>query len=207
MNGVNNNLLFAEKVFGTLNHPRRNFNSAKSAIDKSKGIIKAIEIFNMGMNGGEAENILNRKLYDDLLRAGYRLFGVAVVDWPSYIKDAVDDRVRGCNVLYFDPSFNSLTMIQKQEAALDAYINGAYYAAGYGDQYIKDLSIQDDVVNLSVSGLPSSINVITNIDTETFANLSEITKTIEKGITYVRFECYYKDGDFIFTNPIWFDEN
>jgi hypothetical protein len=54
-----------------------------------------------------------------------------------------------------------------------------------------------------VSGSPDSINIITNQGKEKFSSVSETKKSIQKGITYIRFECYYPDGDFIFTNPLW----
>lgn len=49
--------------------------------------------------------------------------------------------------------------------------------------------------------------VITNRGTIEFGNLSELSYLIQPGDTYVRFEFYFADKDFLFMNPIWIEDN
>ena len=221
------------KVFGTINHCG-NLSSAKMLIGSELGKIPlGFEVFNQGYTRD-----LNRKYrdcYDKLLSEGYRLFAVSVIDWQGYIeKDYADEEYiadvdydRGCNVLLVDSSYDSLpandfmvvdgkkypnyhsATYTKAEAGLDCYINGRFYASGLGNHSITELSEKNGTINFSVDGSPSGMAVITNLGRTSVAGNS-LSYSIEKGVSYVRFEVFYDNDekkDFIFTNPIWVEDN
>jgi hypothetical protein len=115
----------------------------------------------------------------------------------------------------------------KGEACLDAYIAGHYYAAGRGIHYITDLTVSGKTVSISFDANATSIKAITNKGiVESSGN--SMNFSIPAGATYLRFEAYWNDKpagfdamtdeqqevyaktgvmDFIFTNPIWIEDN
>jgi len=199
---VTNYLLFTDKVFGTLNHPvNKSYSILKNYVDVSKGVIKAIEIFNQYYDKNTNEKFL--KTWDDFLKGGYRIYGVSVVDWQGYYGDTLIKRDRGCNVLLLDTLYNSLSIKEKSEAALNAYINGCFYSTGFGNYGIKNLILRNEYAQITVDGSPKEIRIITNNDEEIKMNRNVAVKIINNKIKYIRFEVYYNDGDFIYTNPIW----
>lgn len=213
-------LQFPGKVFGTLNH---SYNVAllEEYYRNGRGLFKAMETFNQGFT--KEANQMFRDAYDTMLRNGHRLFNVAVADWQDdieivgytgqdmsgYVKEC--DFTRGCNVLFVPANYDSLTKSEKVEAGLESYISGAFYASGLGNYQIQDLSFSNGQVHFRVSGGPSKLVIVTNKGKTTLANQSEVNVKIASGLTYIRFEAYYyadpTDMDFIFTNPIWFEDN
>lgn len=227
------NQYFKGKIFGTINHCK-SLSGAKTLLnsDFSKMPL-GFEVFNQGYTRPYNQQI--RDCYDALLKEGYRLFAVSVVDWQGdierggadddYVKEA--DYDRGCNVLLVEddydslpandfieiegkkyPNYHSLTRT-KAEAGLDCYISGRFYASGLGNHLINELLENNGIISFSVDGSPSSMYLITNIGrTEIIGNT--VKYAIEKGVTYVRFEVYYDNDeykDFIITNPIWVEDH
>lgn len=221
------------KVFGTINHCGK-VSSAKTLLGSDLGKIPlGFEVFNQGYTRDLNKKF--RDCYDALLSEGYRLFAVSVIDWQGYIeKDYAEDNYvpdvdydRGCNILLVDdnyatlpandfkvidgkeyPNYHSETYT-KAEAGLDCYINGRFYASGLGNHRITELYEKNGIIKFSVDGTPSSLSVITNIGRESVSGNS-LSYNIEKGVSYVRFEVFYDNDekkDFIFTNPIWVEDN
>ena len=114
---------------------------------------------------------------------------------------------RGCNVLYI-PNYETMLARDPQEvaeAALDAYIAGRYYMSGFGGYSISNLDVQDNSVTLTISGNATTLRGIANDSTvETTGNT--VTVYITRKTTYVRFEAYFSDADFLFTNPIFVEQ-
>ena len=103
-----------------------------------------------------------------------------------------------------------MTVSQKSEAGLDAYIAGCYYPSAFGNSEITELSVLNDSVRISFDNPATRLYAITNKGRYS-ASGSSLTYKIPKGATYVRFEAYF-DGDadaidFIFTNPIFIEDN
>lgn len=155
--------------------------------------------------------------------------------------------MRGCNVLLFDNSYgddiaeSSAEATEKAELALEAYIQGRYYASGFGDHCIEALNVESDVINFSVgvsddisdkilievkegpanvwntiytnvgkitpSSVASKIVVVTNLGETVFQNTNNVSFKVSGKVKWLRFEAYYEDADFIFTNPIWIDND
>lgn len=205
--GVLNN-----KIFGTINHCDSSTDAMKF-LNNGREVFKAMEIFNQG-----GTNIKYKKAYDELLSRGERLWVAAVVDWQGDI--AVDSDCpfdRGCNVLLMDNSYNSLPancfdptnnyVYSKAEAGLDAYIAGRYYASGLGNHYITGIDVNGEKVTISFDSVASSIKAITNVEVKEIANSSSMSFTIPRGAIYLRFEAEFNDWDFIYTNPMWIEDN
>ena len=154
--------------------------------------------------------------------------------------------IRGCNVLLLNTSYGSdlasdtSDADRKAEMAMDAYLAGRYFASGFGNHCIKDLSVSGDIIHFQVQNnsnpaglvkvnvnetqtntwvtsydfedVPQNLGdleklfVITNLGKKEYSS-PEVNFKIEKGVSYVRFEAYFADKDFIFTNPVWIEEN
>ena len=213
-------LQFTGKVFGTINHQYK-LPVLRHYLDGGGSLFKAMELFNQGATKERCQ--MFRDAYDQLLREGRRLYVLAVADWQGdieetgydgqdmtgYVKECNFDR--GCNVLYMPSNYDSLTKEGKTEAGLDAYLAGTYYASGLGRHYITGLSVSGNIVTFSVDGTPSKMKVITTKGTYQYTNTNSVKAVIRKGDTFVRFEAYYYgdsyDMDFIFTNPLWIEDN
>ena len=205
-------LLFDGKVFGTINHCS-NTSEIKRMLDFCPNIFKAVEVFNQYFS--TSINRSFRDAYDSILRQGYRVWLTSVVDWQGAIcrrgneeKECSFDR--GCNVLLIN-NYNNLTANEKSEAGLDAYIAGRYYASGLGRHQIQGITAQDGAVELTVDGTPSSISAITS-NRVILGTGNSIHVDINSGETFIRFEVFYydeakNDMDFIFTNPIFIEND
>lgn len=139
---------------------------------------------------------------------------------------------RGYNTLYVD-GYNEFGIDSLSKAmdvakdGLDAYIAGKYYMTGTGTNYITSLEAENGVVSIEVSGSPSSIKAITSKRVVEGSGNS-MSVPIIPGETYIRFEVKYYDTpdgwsemtiaqqeeymrqgvmDFLFTNPIWIEDN
>lgn len=131
-------------------------------------------------------------------------------NWKDYYNATAEkecpDYDRGCNVLYI-PNYNELYSQGAQvaaEAALDAYIAGRYYMSGFGRYRITNLNIQDSYVSLTISENAESLRGIAS-DNIIESTGNTILVPITKKTTYVRFEAYFSDADFLFTNPIFIE--
>lgn len=194
--------LFSNKLFGTVNHCR-DAATVKKFVDMYPNIFKAMEIFNHSTTA--EQNQQHRDTYDAVLRQGYRIWGTAVVDWQGGVSGSETDFDRGCDVLYM-PDWDSQSVSERAEAGLDCLIAGRYYASGLGNYKITDLTIKGNIVSLSVDGSPSSIKAVTSLRSVDGSG-NTIKVTIQPNETYIRFEVAYSDYDFIYTNPIWIDDN
>lgn len=57
------------------------------------------------------------------------------------------------------------------------------------------------------SAVVEKAKVITNLGVKEISGAANVRHIIQPGETYVRFEFYFADKDFIFTNPIWIEGN
>lgn len=131
-------------------------------------------------------------------------------NWKNYYNAVAEkecpDRDRGCNVLYI-PNYDTMLARNPQEvaeAALDAYIAGRYYMSGWGNYSINNLDVTDTTVTITLSDPAQTLVGISNKDVISSSG-STITVPVKDDTIYVRFEAYYPDADFIFTNPVFFD--
>lgn len=243
------NSVYKGKNFYTINHCNSVY--ATNRVIEEFGEFHGFELFNQGYSKGWNQEF--RDTYDELLKNGLRLYGVAVPDWHgdykplwTYCTDeeriewtnkynslsseeqaqfgsakeyyeavgAEVNRDRGCNVLLMDENYSSLPtncfpnedyIYSKAEAGLDAYHAGRYYMSAWNSQTITSFEVDDNRIKLSVTGSPAKFKFVTNLRKEEVENGSDVY--IQEGETYLRFEAYYDDGEFIFTNPIWIEDN
>lgn len=206
------------KLFGTINHCRT-IQAAETAIHYGNGLFYGFEVFNQGYTREVRAEFV--KTYDALLKKGYRLFPLAVVDWQgdvesyglpgqdmdSYVKTVDFDR--GCNVLLVPSSYDGLpsngTENTKASVGLDAYIAGRFYASGLGTHYISDMSEKDGNITISLDTTPSRTSVVVDGVRQNLANRAEMAFVVPEGARYVRFEFEWADHDFIYTCPIWYE--
>lgn len=128
--------------------------------------------------------------------------------WQNYynataVKEC-PDKDRGCNVLYID-NYDSIVANNPQLAAevgLVSYINGRYYMSGFGNYKPTQISADLNAASFSVNS-QATLRAITNNSVKEIVG-SSISVPITKDTTYVRFEAYFADKDFIFTNPIFY---
>lgn len=199
-------LLYSGKVFGTINH-NASRDTALRMLNTCPGIFKAMEINNNGYD--LADNQSFRNLYDTLLTMGYRIWGTSVQDWQGDYRYSEVQYDRGCNVLLI-PGYDGMTVAQKSEAGLDAYISGCYYPSAFGNAKITELTVIGDSVRISFNKTATRLYAITNKGKYSTSG-SSLTYKIPKGATYLRFEAYFDQDpdalDFIFTNPIFIEDN
>ena len=195
------NLMFENKCFGTLNHPEHSLAMHENLVKYSYGLIKGMEIFNQGYN--KKTNDYFKDQYDALLKKEYRLWCLAVADWAgSRGSDSSVNFDMGCSVLLLDDIYLSKTLVEKAEMALDAYIEGSFYASGLGSFDIIDVTVSENEVMVKFSEVVDFII----IDIDSIRTRVENTDTVSAllGIknTFARFEAY-KGDDFIYTNPFF----
>ena len=199
-------LLYQGKVFGTINH-NKSLDQALMMLNTCPTIFKATEINNNGYN--LTDNQAFRSLYDQLLTMGYRIWGTSVQDWQGDYRFSEVQYDRGCNVLLID-GWDNMTVAEKSEAGLDSYIDGKYYASAFGNYSITGLSVNGRDVNISFSQTPSRLYAITNKGRVQGSGASYNFR-IPYGAIYLRFEAYFDSDpnalDFIFTNPMFFEDN
>lgn len=199
-------LLYPGKVFGTINH-NKSLNTALRLLETCPGIFKAMEINNNCFS--LSENQAFRELYDILLTRGFRIWGTSVQDWQGDVRQSEVLYNRGCNVLLI-PGYDEMTVDQKSEAGLDAYISGCYYSSAFGNAQITELSAFGDSVKIAFDKMATRLIAITNKGKYSTSG-SSLTYKIPKGATYLRFEAYFDQDpdalDFIFTNPIFIEDN
>lgn len=223
------NQLFHGKIFGTVNHPS-NIKFITEFLNYAPNVVKAVEIYNNTVSFEKTE--LYKEECDELFRKGYKFWLVSVVDWQGDFQNefAVN---RGCNQLYMPESYASLpanpftwnseseeysfnpSVYSKAEAILDCYLSGKFAASGYGNHHITNVSVDGRNVTFSVDGTPKRLIGITGKDKITYQNTNTITMFVPKGAKFVRFEAYYYnsgeidpvDKDFVFSQPIFFEES
>lgn len=201
--GIRNNMPFG-RVFGTLNHPRDNDEPYESVVDfikKSNGLIHAVETYS-SVKASESHKKRFVETYDKLLKDGFRLWCVCVTDWPH-----LDiERDYGCNQLLLPSNYNQLSYIEKQNAILDCYLSGEYFGCGLGTLQVENYSIIEDTISISFNRNCHLSAVIdgNNLDKGTGTNFSQ---KIDSAKNYIRFYAEAQDGDFVFTNPLFFIYN
>lgn len=146
-------------------------------------------------------------LYNALPEEEKEQYGSASAYYEATAQKECGDADRGCNVLYI-PNYESLLAQGPKvaaEAALDAYIAGRYYMSAWGQKRITALSVSEFSATFTVSESASELRATTDKGTTTGTGTT-ITIPITGGETYVRFEAYFDDADFIFTNPVFFED-
>lgn len=203
--GVSENLIINNKVFGTINHPGYS-NMKDSDVDilmeTCPNMFKAMEVYNHTDYGNMAEYDI--AFYDRTLMRGIKLWCLSVNDWGADQRSPYYETIpsRGCNLLYLPDSYESLSKSQKAEAALDAYIAGSFSAVGFGSVDIDAVAVNDNVVEITFNGVMDSIIVDIDGKRSTYYNTSRIFANLKQTNTFVRFEAY-KGNDFLFTQPFF----
>jgi hypothetical protein len=135
---------------------------------------------------------------------------------------------RGCNVLYVPSNYDDLPandfvvgtdgkmysnphskVYTQAEAGMDAYIQGAFYASGFGNHAITNLSVDGNKVTFSVDGNATEIAAYTNKG-KMVGEGNSMQVTIPKGVNFIRFEALYDEDekkDFICTQPLFIEDN
>jgi Zn/Cd-binding protein ZinT len=92
---------------------------------------------------------------------------------------------------------------------MDAYIQGAFYASGFGNHAITNLSVDGNKVTFSVDGNATEIAAYTNKG-KMVGEGNSMQVTIPKGVNFIRFEALYDEDekkDFICTQPLFIEDN
>lgn len=206
INDINNQYLdkskqlFPGKVFGTINHTD-NEKYTKKLLDTCPDVFKAIEIVNQAIS--MERDIRCRALWDKLLTEGRRVWGTAVVDWQK------DSGLGACNVLLIN-DYEEQSLLKKAEMGLDAYLSGSFIPAGLANNDVINLSCDQESIHIQVTGTPTEIVAVTNLDKYSFPGVDRVDFKVKKGMSYVRFDIWYYDDegnlkDFLFTNPIFIE--
>lgn len=201
------NQLFPGKIFGTINH-NNTLRVIRNMLDTCPDVFKAMEVVNQGSGDGENDrNVSYREVWDTLLTEGRRLWGTSVIDWQT-LRTGGKERLGACNVLLIN-GYNSMTMLEKSEAGLDAYISGCYIPSGPGNETVTDLSVTGESIHFSVSGNPDKLVVSSALSHDVYNDISEIDVPLADGMIYLRFEAWYHEEgeltDFLLTNPIFIE--
>ena len=192
------------KTFGTLNHPadsRTNLDDEERFVARSCGLINAVEVFNGDYGGVDAE--INRNceaFYDRLLKKGYELWCVAVPDWANigYSMDL------GMNMLLLPSNYDSLIYVEKQNAILDAYIAGHFFAVGVGGLSITNILQDDDNITFVFNKNAAEIYGIFDGNSKLIGtNVSQVTVNPLYASKYFRLKAIDSNGDFIYSNPMF----
>lgn len=125
----------------------------------------------------------------------------------TYVKEC-GDKDRGCNVLYMD-NYSSLLAQNPQSvasAALDLFNKGKYFMSAWGNHYPTNIASDGKTATFSVNTAATKIKAITNTQVLEVVGTS-VTIPISYKDKYVRFEAYFEDKDFVFTNPIFFERD
>lgn len=190
--------MYYGKAFLILNHPTNAKEIYLNAYNEAPALFKGIEGWNNYFSPSINENC--RETYDWLLQQGADLWIVAAVDWQNYGTNPED---LGCNVLMVDSSYGSMSKAEKEEEALDCYIEGRFYASGKMGFSISSLEATSNSVTITFDQQCDSIRVITNRGERTVTNETSISEYAFSGTSYIRFEAWI-GVDFIFTQPIFF---
>jgi hypothetical protein len=161
-----------------------------------------MEIWNQTSGANRSEQM--RKTYDNILMEGYKIWGVAVVDWQgngSYVKD-ID---RGCNVMLLPNSYNNKSRDEKAELALDAYIDGRFFCSGWNTFQIKNVEINETNICIQFTQNIEKINIIMNGKSTSIFNSDSAEVTVDQSTKFVRFEAWNND-DFLFTQPFFVEK-
>lgn len=135
---------------------------------------------------------------------------------------------RGCNVLYVPSNYDDLPandfivgtdgkmysnphskIYTQAEAGMDAYIQGTFYASGFGNHAITNLLVDGNKVTFSVDGNATEIASYTNKG-KMVGEGNSMQVTIPKGVNFIRFEALYDEDDkkdFIYTQPLFIEDN
>lgn len=202
-NGIRSNLMFEGKVFGTLNHPRsaeESYESVKDFVTKSNGLIQGVEVYSSVLSPSDmAARYIDT--YDRLLNDGFRLWALAVTDWPHLnLEEGVKDY--GCNQLLLPSDYESLTYVQKQEAILDCYIAGQYFPVGLGTLTVEDFTINGNEITVTFNKSCNIKAVVDGVEINK-GTATSATQIMYDNAKYVRFYAQADDGDFVFTNPVF----
>jgi len=111
---------------------------------------------------------------------------------------------RGANVLLMPNGYDSMTPFLQAKEGIKAYIMGRYYMVGLGN-YSMRISIDGNTITFRVSDFSPKIRVITAQGATEYSNTDTVRCTPTKADKYVRFEAFWDDGDFVFSNPIFID--
>jgi len=138
--------------------------------------------------------------WDDLLARGKMLTGFAVDDTHQHFNDHRPIDICSAWIMAKLPELT-------EEAVMDAIKSGNFYASN--GPVIHDISLKDGMISVSTSEV-KRINFVANVSSgESFTAMGDELLTnaqyrIRGSEKYVRVECFDKDGNTAWSNPVIF---
>lgn len=109
---------------------------------------------------------------------------------------------RGTNVLLMDASYSGLSASDKAKEAIMAYLGGRYYMSGRNTKSMKVVT-DNHLVTFKLSDYADKAYVVTANGRREYTNVDTINYVAQATDKFVRFEAFWGDGEFVFSNPVW----
>lgn len=109
---------------------------------------------------------------------------------------------RGTNVLLMDASYSGLSASDKAKEAVKAYLGGRYYMSGKNTKSMK-LVTNGHLVTFKLNDFADKAYVITANGRTEYTGVDTINYVAQASDKFVRFESFWDDGEFVFSNPVW----
>ncbi|MEZ4382727.1 MAG: CehA/McbA family metallohydrolase [Nannocystaceae bacterium] len=201
-----------------LNHPNFHYGADASVI---RGVAQALaeagrgplllEVANMAIdsnNGGDAAHPSTEALWDEVLSAGHRVYGVATDDAHHYY-DAAARVDRGEEAFVGDRGFVMVRAARDEEAIRAALVRGDFYAS---DGLLLDRAeVSGDALVIQASAgaaAPVTTRFIAGggaLVREVVGDAARLELSAVAGSAYVRAEVVDADGKRAWVQPVWLD--
>lgn len=109
---------------------------------------------------------------------------------------------RGTNVLLMDGTYDGLSASDKAKEAIMAYLGGRYYMSGRNTKSMKVVT-DNHLVTFKLSDYADKAYVVTANGRTEYTNVDTINYVAQATDKFVRFEAFWDDGEFVFSNPVW----
>lgn len=109
---------------------------------------------------------------------------------------------RGCNVLLMDGNYSQMSASEKAKEGIKAYIAGRYYMSAWNTKSMK-LITDHHLVTFKVSDIADKIVLVTGKVRMEYENTDTINYVAQKDDIFIRFEAYWADGEFVYSNPVF----
>lgn len=112
---------------------------------------------------------------------------------------------RGTNVLLMNALYEKMTPEQKAKEAIKSYIAGRYYMSGK-NTHTMTLTTNSKNVVFTVDDYADKIVIVTATRRIEYTDVNSVNLVAKEDDIFIRFEAYWNDGEFIFTNPVWVEK-
>lgn len=109
---------------------------------------------------------------------------------------------RGCNVLLMDGNYSQMSASEKAKEGIKAYIAGRYYMSAWNTKSMK-LITDHHLVTFKVSDIADKIVLVTGKIRMEYENTDTINYVAQGDDIFIRFEAYWGDGEFVYSNPVF----